>query len=263
MGDEATVNQRIRIGMLTPSSNTVLEAYTAAMVSAYGESVSVHFSRFRVTEISPSSASQAQFAEEPILAAARLLGDAKCHAIAWNGTSAGWLGFDRDVRLCRLIEDETGIPATSSMLALNQFLAAVGAKTIGLVTPYLNEIQQCIIANYHDIGIEVVAERRLEDPGNFSFAEYEPSVIEAMIRDVAVARPDAIAVICTNFRGAPVAGHLEEEIDITIVDSVAAAVWGAARLAGLDTRCIKGWGRFFEVSADSTPEPPAARELYA
>ena len=41
----------VRLGMLTPSSNTVLEPMTQAMlVNLPG--VSAHFSRFRVTEIS-------------------------------------------------------------------------------------------------------------------------------------------------------------------------------------------------------------------
>ena len=40
----------IRLGMLTPSSNTTLEPVTTAMLAGL-PSVSLHFSRFRVTEI--------------------------------------------------------------------------------------------------------------------------------------------------------------------------------------------------------------------
>ena len=46
--------KRILLGMLTPSSNTVLEPVTQAMLAGLPE-VSVHFSRFRVTEIALSS----------------------------------------------------------------------------------------------------------------------------------------------------------------------------------------------------------------
>lgn len=41
--------QQIRIGMLTPSSNTALEPIVCRVVSGLPE-VSVHFSRFRVNE---------------------------------------------------------------------------------------------------------------------------------------------------------------------------------------------------------------------
>src|SRR6266487_3768440 len=108
-----------------PISNTVLEPVTTAMISALPE-VTAHFSRFKVTEIALSEAALAQFDDSEILRAAELLADAKVHAIGWNGTSSGWLGFDRDVQLTERIQAATGIPACTAMLALNDLLAASG-----------------------------------------------------------------------------------------------------------------------------------------
>src|SRR5579871_236809 len=116
------LDQRIRLGMLTPSSNTVLEPITTAIIGGLPE-VSVHFARFPVTEISLRDGALGQFDPEKILQAARLLADAQVHVIGWNGTSSGWLGFESDERLCRLITEATGIPATTSVLALNEILA--------------------------------------------------------------------------------------------------------------------------------------------
>lgn len=238
-----------RVGMLTPSSNSVLEPYTSAMFGCLGANASVHFSRFAVTEISLSAGSQAQFDETPILQAARLLADAKVDAIAWNGTSAGWLGFKRDEALCARISKETGIASSSSMLALNEVLRLGHIRKLGLVTPYLPEIQQRIVANYQALGLDVVAEAHLGDRGNFSFAEYPEAQIAAMIREVAAAKPDAIAIICTNFRGAPLAAALEAELGCLILDSVSLTAWKTMRMAGLDTRRVTGWGRLFGTFA--------------
>jgi maleate isomerase len=91
-----------RLGMLTPSSNTALEPITYAMLAGV-EGISVHFSRFKVTEIALSDAATRQFDHSEILRAAELLAHAKVDVIAWNGTSASWLGFDRDERLCERI----------------------------------------------------------------------------------------------------------------------------------------------------------------
>src|ERR1700679_3259678 len=113
----------IRLGVLTPSSNTTLEPVTTAMLAGL-PGISVHFSRFRVTEIALSDDALGQFDDRPILAAAELLAHAKVDVIAWNGTSSGWLGFDADTRLCERIEAATGIRASTSMLALNEVLAA-------------------------------------------------------------------------------------------------------------------------------------------
>jgi len=238
-----------RIGMLTPSSNTVLEPCTSAMVAGLEGRVTCHFARFSVTEISMSESSQTQFETGPILQAARHLADAKVDAIAWNGTSAAWLGFDRDESLCAAISEETGIAATSSIMALNEILSSLGILNLGLVTPYLGEIQERIIANYRSAGIEISANRQLYDRGNFSFAEYSQDKIADMVRSAAADKPEAIAIVCTNFRGAPIVAALEEELGIIILDSVTVAVWATMRICGLDPKEITGWGRLFQEVA--------------
>ncbi|MBC8831734.1 Asp/Glu/hydantoin racemase, partial [Escherichia coli] len=68
-----------------------------------------------------------QFDDDKIIQAAMLLADAKVDVIAWNGTSSGWLGFEADERLCERITAATGIPATTSVLALNEILKKTNA----------------------------------------------------------------------------------------------------------------------------------------
>jgi maleate isomerase len=209
--------------------------------------VSAHFSRFKVTEISLSDQALRQFDPAPILDAARLLADARVRVIAWNGTSAAWLGFESDERLCRSITAATGIPATTSMLALNEILAREGVSRLGLVTPYLDQIQAKIMENYAGLGLRCVAERHLNDPGNFSFSEIGLSTIAEMVRDVARAKPQAIAIVCTNLRAAPLVEALERETGILILDSIAVAVWKSLRLAGVEPHGVHGWGRLFQT----------------
>jgi maleate isomerase len=238
------MNGRVRLGILTPSSNTVLEPLTSAILDDLPE-VTAHFARFRVTEIALSPSSVAQFDDEQILAAAELLADAKVDAIAWSGTSAAWLGFARDVALCERIVSSTGRPAGTAVLALNEVLAVNGVKRLGLVTPYRDDVQAKIVANYDAAGIAVVSERHLGISDNYAFAEEPPDRIEALIREVAADKPDAIAVLCTNMRGAALVSELEAEFDIPIHDSVAVTVWKSLKLAGVDPARVQGWGRVF------------------
>lgn len=235
----------VRLGMLTPSSNTVLEPMVQAMLAGPGDATA-HFARFRVTEISLGENALQQFDVTPIVEAARLLADAKVHAIAWNGTSGGWLGLDADRALCRRITAETGIPATTSTLALAEVLAARGARSIGWVTPYIDEIQARIVATFEAAGFACAAERHLRDRGNYSFCEHGEATIAAMAREVAAARPDAIAVYCTNFRGTRLAAPLEAELGVPVYDSIALAVWRSLALAGADPSRVIGWGSLFE-----------------
>jgi maleate isomerase len=235
----------IRLGVLTPSSNTALEPLTTSIVGNVA-GASVHFSRFKVTEISLAAASTGQFDYSKILAAAELLADAKVDVIGWSGTSSGWLGFDTDVRLCEQIRSHTGIPATTAVLALNDLLRLRKAKTLGLVSPYTQDVQQRIVDNYAGIGIEVVAERHLGIQVNHAFADVPPRQLQEMAREVAASRPDAIATFCTNLHAAPLAGPLERELGIPLLDTVSTTVWGMLRVAGASPASVTGWGELFQ-----------------
>ena len=238
----------MRLGMLTPSSNTVLEPLTAAMLADL-PGASAHFSRFRVVAIDLGAGSRGQFDTAPVVAAAELLADARVDAICWNGTSGAWLGSDVDRALCEAITARTGIPATTATLALLEALRRLGARRYGLVTPYLGEVQAAIVSRWAaEAGLGCVAERHLDDPGNFSFAEHDEAVVRRMVREVAAAGPDAVVVHCTNFRGGRVAPELEAELGLPVLDSVAVALWGASRAAGGSAAPLaRRWGRVFAL----------------
>ncbi len=234
----------VRLGMLTPSSNTVLEPITQAMLVDL-PGVSAHFSRFRVTEISLALPALDQFDNRALLEAAQLLADAKVDVIAWNGTSAGWLGLEQDRQLCQQIRAATGIPATTSVLALQEIFEVLNITRFGLVTPYTEDVQAKIIANFAHQGFHCVAEQHLNLRVNLSFAEVDAEKITALVYQVAQAQPQAITTFCTNLGAAPLVPELEKHTGIPIFDTVALAVWKSLRLAGVDTSLVKGWGRLF------------------
>jgi maleate isomerase len=231
--------------MLTPSSNTTLEPVCAQMLAALPE-VSVHFARFRVTEISMSEHALHQFDLPRQLAAAQLLADARCDVICWIGASASWLGWDHDRALCAAIREQTGIPACSAVLALDEVFRANAIARFGLVTPYVAEIQARILANFALAGYICSAERARGLSVNYDFAALDADTIRAMVREVARSQPDAITILCTNMRGAPLAASLETELGVPVYDSVAVALWASLRCVGIAPARVRGWGRLFK-----------------
>jgi maleate isomerase len=234
----------IRLGMLTPSSNTVLEPATYALL-ADAPGITAHFQRLRVLSITLDGGSTGQFDPAPMVAAAGMLADAKVQAICWNGTSGSWLGLDADRALCAAITAATGLPCTTATLALHDALHALGAKRIGLVTPYLASVQDAIVANLRAEGFTPAAERHLEDPGNYSFAEHPDALVTRLVREVAAEGCEAIAIHCTNFRGLAAAAAVT---DVAVLDSVAVALWGALRAAGADPARVAALGRLSRLA---------------
>lgn len=236
----------IRLGMLTPSSNTVLETATVAMIADFSN-VSAHFSRFRVTQIGLSDSELDQFSHPGILHAAELLADANVDVIAWNGTSASWLGFERDHQLCAKIHEATGIPACTSVLAFREIFETTGVKRVGLVTPYLDDVQARIVQNWGAAGFTCSAERHLGLSNNFSFATVSESTIANMVRQVADEGCEAVAIVCTNLNGASIVPQLEREIGRPVYDSISVTIWKSLRLAGFDTVQLGNWGELFRI----------------
>ena len=243
---DSTMSRRTRLGMLTPSSNTVLEPYSAALLHDLLPDVTAHFQRFTVQEIGLDEAAMNQFADETIVAAAEVLNHARMDVIAWAGTSGSWRGFDVDAALCDAITERTGVPATTSVQAINEILDRTEPMRVGLVTPYLDEVQAKITSNYAAIGHPIHAERHLQDRGNFSFSDYSDEVVADLVREVVADGADAVVVLCTNFRGARCTPQLETETGVPVYDSVSATVWKCLSMAGIDPIVITGWGRLFD-----------------
>jgi maleate isomerase len=237
-----------RLGMITPSSNCILEPVTYAML-ANTPGISAHFSRFRVTEIALDAPALDQFDPSQMLTAADLLADANVDAMAWNGTSASWLGVARDESLCAAITARSGKPATTSTLACIDAVRRIGAQSVGFVTPYTDDVQAQIREVWARAGVGCHAERHLGLRDNFSFGRVDPAVIADMIRAVAAEKCDAIIVLCTNMNGATVAAELERDLNVCVLDSVAVTLWRTMALAGANPRVLSGQGRIFQEPA--------------
>jgi maleate isomerase len=245
----------IKLGILVPSSNTNLEPLTCSILSSLPD-VSVHFSRFPVTHIALSATALSQFDETAILAAASLLADAQVDVIGWSGTSSGWLGFEADEKLCRSIEQKTGIKATTSVLALNRLLDLVRGREgtpvpFGLVTPYLDDVQAAIVSTYGKAGYEVKAESHLRKTVNVEFAKVSEDTLDGQLDEVIGHLGDGTKVIstfCTNLKAAQRVQHWEEKYgDLYVFDTTATVVWDMLRMAGVDYTSVTQLGKLFEM----------------
>lgn len=230
------------IGWITPSANTVVERVTLGILRNFPD-VSPHFSRTSV--VGAHDPFPVSYDFDDMLVAARLLGDAQLDVVAWNGSKGGSLDFALDHDLVARIEASTGARSTTSTLAIDRVFREDGVTRFGLACPYVDAYRDRIVATFAREGYECVAARNSGLTDNYSFSRIAPDAIVAMLRDVARARPQAILTFCTNFPAAPLVAEMEDELGIPIYDTVTMAVWGALRVAGMDTRGGRAWGRVF------------------
>lgn len=240
-------SRRIRFGVLTPSSNTVLEPLTQQIISQL-PGVSVHFSRFRVLKIALDPGALAQFDNSAIIEAAQLLADAKVDVIGWSGTSSGWLGFQADEKLCAEITAATGIPATTSVLGLNNLIKRLGLTDMSLLTPYTDDVQAAIVENYRGFGVNCSLEKHLRQSDNRGFALISEQVLDDGFWELERKGARAVSVFCTGLKAAQLVDDWERKSGVIVLDTVATVVWDMCRIAEVDTREIEGWGMLFKTT---------------
>jgi maleate isomerase len=231
-----------RIGMITPSSNTMVEPLTSAMTAHLLDDLSVHYARISVTRIALDQGSLDQFEREAMLSAARLLADAKVDVICWNGTSGAWKGIAADRSICAAITAETGIPATTGTLAQLDAFRAHGVSRYALAVPYLADVRDAIVRVYGDEGFRCVNSAQLGISTNFAFAEIDLGTLRQLIRRADHPDAEAVVVVCTNLAAARLVEQLEQELGKPVHDSLVVSLWHPLRMLGWQ-QPIPGWGR--------------------
>lgn len=241
MGAYIPSELRLKIGHITPSSNTVLEPLTCRMSRHYDDAVSHHFTRLKVEAITLQPVHTGQFLTGPMLAAADLLADAGVDAIVWNGTSGGWNGFDADRELCALIAERAGIASTTTTLAQLEILDHAGLHRPALALPYTLDVAQRITREFRRAGHDVVAASAGGVSDNRSMAYVSEDRVRALVHEAASDAADCILIYCTGVAGAHLADELEQAYGKPVFDSVAVTLWKVLTMIGIEPR-IDGWG---------------------
>lgn len=176
-----------------------------------------------------------------MLNAFKLLSHVKPSIIGWNGTSASWLGLDRDRTLIDEVYEATGCKVVTSSLSILAALSLLNVKKIGLVTPYVHSIQEQIIKNFESENLHCVSEIHFNLTDNFSFSEVSENNISNAVEVVIEGGAQAVIILCTNLAGTRVAPILEKKHNIPVLDSVFLTVWGAFRALNKDTKIFSEW----------------------
>ncbi len=226
-----------RVGLMIPSSNTMMEVDFARALPA---GTALHTARMFMADTTP--AGESRMLDEFALPAARDLGTARPDVVVFGCTSAGALrGNDYDAELCERIRELTGAPTVSTIGAVRAAIQASGAARIGVITPYVDELNEKIRASVEADGVRVVAISGLGITDNFEIAEvgHDAIVTFAVAALGPLAAGDAIDLVfasCTNFGAMAARPAITRRLGLPVVTSnqavLEAAVTRLQALAG-------------------------------
>jgi maleate isomerase len=224
-----------RVGLMIPSSNTMMEVdFTRDLPPG----LALHTARMYMEDTTP--AGENRMLDEFALPAARDLGTARPDVVVFGCTSAGALrGNDYDAQLCQQISELTRAPVVSTIGAVRAAIGASGAGNIGVITPYVDELNEKIKASIESDGIDVAAVSGLGITDNFQIAEVSQDQIVAFAVDalgpLAVQGViDLIFASCTNFGAMAARPAITERLGLPVITSNQAVLAAAvARLQAL------------------------------
>ena len=211
-----------RVGLLVPSSNTVVEPDFYRNLPG---STTIHAGRMFL-ETTTVETEEAML-DEHTIPAARLLATARPDLVVFACTSAGALrGNAYDSDLCRRITEATGVPTISVIKSVQRILADGPGRTVAILTPYVDELNQRIKASLEDDGFKVVAMHGMGLTTNFDISQVEPSAIVEFARQRLGNRlaADSLFVSCTNFEAVAARPMLQEIYGVPVVTSNHAAL---------------------------------------
>jgi len=224
-----------RVGLMIPSSNTMMEVdFTRDLPPG----VALHTARMYMQDTTP--AGENRMLDEFALPAARDLGTARPDVVVFGCTSAGALrGNDYDTELCQQISELTKAPVVSTIGAVRTAIEASGAASVGVITPYVDELNERIKASIEADGIDVAAITGLGITDNFQIAEVGHDeivafAVEALGPLAVEGNIDLIFASCTNFGAMAARPAIAERLGLPVVTSNQAALAAAvARLREL------------------------------
>lgn len=210
-----------RIGLLVPSSNTVMEVDFNRRLP---ERFTVHTARMYLENTTPKD--EGIMLDEHVMPAVRDVATARPSAVVFGCTSAGALrGDEYDRDLCRRIGRIAGAPAISVIASVREAIDRRGARRVGVVTPYTDALNEPIRQGLESGGVRVSAIRGLGITENYEIATFEPSAIAAFaVESLAGSEMDAVFASCTNFRAVDAIEEIERALGVPAVTSNLAAL---------------------------------------
>jgi maleate isomerase len=218
--------ERLRLGVIVPSSNTVVEADFAGAVPP---GVTVHVARMYLAET--TAAGEHNMLERHLPQAAIDLGSAHPHLAVFSCTSAAaLLGDEGELRLVNDLTRSVGAPVISTNAAVGRALPHVGAR-VAILTPYVEELSEAIAGSLSRKGLEIAKVVSLGMTDNFSIAEVEPDeIVRVAVGQLGRLEFDVLFVSCTNLRAVEAKAQLERELSRPTVTSNSAAISEALRV---------------------------------
>jgi maleate isomerase len=239
------------IGMIVPSSNLTMETELPRMLAArealHPEDRFVfHAARARMQHVTPE---QLRAMNAQAERAAAELADARPDVVATACLVAimaqgpGYHCTAEDSISAALRAEGSNAPVISSAGALLDGIAALGARRVSIITPYMKPLTHAVVEYLEDADVEVVDALSLEVPDNLAVARLDPADLREHWRKLDLTGADALVLsACVQMPSLASIQPVEDEVGIPVLSAATATTYRILQELGLPP-VVPGAGR--------------------
>lgn len=221
------MTRAIRVGLMVPGTNTTMEAEMLAWLPPGSSVTRIGIPR---TANPVTRETMPAYRDSVVALAARHFSPATHDVVAYGCTSAGFIaGPAGDAELARELTGATGLPVVTTAGAMVQGLQQIGAKSIAVVTPYLDPVNAQLVDFFADGGIAVKRLDTLRAPDLEALCAIRAPAVETLARQTMGADCDALFIACTQLPTEPFLAGLARDVGRPALSATSATVTQALR----------------------------------
>jgi maleate isomerase len=220
----------LRIGLIVPSSNTVMEPDFHRQL---GQAAIVSTARIFLESVTREA--ETRMIEEDLPKAAELIRTTAPDVVVFGCTSAGALGtLAHDNAIGEKIEKLAGAPAITVLHAVLSQLRAIGPRKLAVFTPYIPDLTNGIASSLTEAGFPPLKAAGMGIQVNLEIGRVTPAeIVDFVESQIEGSAPDCIFLSCTNWRAIEAIEPLHRKLGIPVVSSNQAALVAVGQASGL------------------------------
>lgn len=218
---------RIRIGILTPASDTVIEVdFSRHFIG----NITVHTARMYME--STTVTGELKMLKEEVEPAARRIGQVAPEIVVFGCTSASaLLGLAGEKNLVHRIESIVECRCVTVAGASIKKLKKKSAGSIMILTPYIPEVNLRLETTFKEAGLPISYIAGMGYDNDLKIGNTEPEeIIDFAKEHFPRAQADCLFLSCTTLRSTEAAPQLEKELGVPVITSNTATIAGVEEM---------------------------------
>jgi maleate isomerase len=213
--------ERLRVGLIVPSSNTVMEPDFHRQI---GATAIVSTTRIFLEDVTREA--EVRMLEDDLPQAVKRIGTTAPDVIVFGCTSAGALGtLSHDDGIASTIEATTGAKAITVLRAVLTRLSSIRPQKIAVLTPYIDDLTISIARSLAEAGYPAIKAAGMGIKANLDIGRVTPEEILRFVESqLSGIDPDCLFLSCTNWRAIETIEALQIKLGIPVISSNQAAI---------------------------------------